>query len=202
MVKTRYWSGEGEGLRQDGKYRLNKVVVGLLAMVFLSCVPMRAQIGFYAQATGANLRFPTTSHIYGGTFGFYDIKQVGHILIGPDLRGALLSRGSSHGQFNDQALDMGQVGLRVAAAPGVIPGAHSLIPYAEVATGLGYWRGGVSPNRQDANHFMVQAIAGLDYRIKSAIDWRIAELSYGRAGAAPGYIHPVTASMGMVLWFH
>lgn len=188
-------------MEQEGKFRLSKAVIGLLAMVLLSCVPMRAQKGFYAEATGASLRFPTTAHVYGGTFGFLDVKQVSSITIGPDFRGAILGRGSSQGQFNDQALNMGQAGLRVAAAPGVLPWAHSLIPYAEVALGLGYWRGGISPNRQDANHLMTQVIGGLDYRIKSGINWRIAEASYGRAGAAPGSIHPVTASTGVVLWF-
>ncbi len=156
------------------------------------------EIAIYGQATGASLQFPNTSHLLGGTFGIYDVKRTGPITIGADFRGALLKRGSSVGVYNDQALDMGQLGVRVAAAPGVLP-LHSLMPYAEALVGLGYWRGGVSVTRQDKMHGMMQVIAGIDYAIVPKVHWRVIEFSYGRAGAQPGFINPETLSTGIVL---
>ena len=153
----------------------------------------------YGEATGGSLRFQETPHIYGGTFGFYDTKHVGSVLIGGDLRGGVLFRGSNHGPNTDTALNMGQVGVRVAVAPGVLSSA--LMPYAEVMTGLGYWRGGVSVTRQDANHLLTQVVAGLDYKVSRGFDWRVAEFSYGRLGAMPGAIYPMMLSSGVVLRF-
>jgi hypothetical protein len=156
-------------------------------------------MAFYAQATGASLQFPNTSHLFGGTFGFYDTKRTGPVTIGADFRGALLKRGSSVGPFNDQALDMGQLGVRVAGAPGVIPVLHSLMPYAEGLIGLGYWRGGIDVTRQDKTHALMQIVAGVDYAIVQHVQWRVVEFSYGRAGAQPGFINPETLSTGIVL---
>jgi hypothetical protein len=171
-----------------------RMVLGL-AVLLLWNGTARAQIAMYGQATGASLQTLGTSHIYGGTFGFYDTRQVGPISIGPDIRGAILETGGSQGANSDQVLDMGQLGLRVAGHLHGLP----LMPYAEGMFGLGYWRGGVGVLRQDTNHFMVQAIAGLDYRLTHRFDWRVAEFTYGRAGAMPGFIHPMTLSTGIVL---
>ena len=74
------------------------------------------------------------------------------------LRGGVLERGSNKGPNTDTVLDMGQFGVRVAAAPGVLP--VRLVPYVEVLTGLGYWRGGVSVTRQDGNHLFTQVVGG------------------------------------------
>ena len=174
------------------------IMLGLAAIVLWGA-PARAQIAIYGQATGASLRFPNTSHLYGGTFGFYDTKRTGPITIGGDFRGGLLKRGSSVGSFNDQAMDLGQLGVRVAVAPGVLPLLHSLMPYAEALGGIGYWRGGVGVTRQDATHSLVQLIAGADYAIVPHIHWRVVEFSYGRAGADPGRINPEMLSTGIVL---
>jgi hypothetical protein len=174
------------------------IVLGLAVAAFLS-TSARAQIAIYGQATGATLRFPNASHVYGGTFGFYDVKPVGPITIGADFRGVILQRGSKYGFFNDTALDAGQLGVRVAGAPGLIPKVHSLMPYLEGTFGIGYWRGGVGVTRQDKTHALVQIIAGADYAIVPRIHWRVVELSYGRAGAQPGFINPITLSTGIVL---
>jgi hypothetical protein len=173
-------------------------MLGLVVTV-LGVAAARAQIAIYAQATGASLQFPNTSHLYGGTFGFYDTKRTGPISIGADFRGGVMQRGSSVGYFNDQALAMGQLGVRVAVAPGVMPGLHSLMPYAEGLAGFGYWRGGVGVTRQDANHSLIQLVAGADYAIVPHVQWRVIEFTYGRAGADPGRINPETLSTGIVL---
>jgi hypothetical protein len=177
--------------------RVYGMVLGLAAMA-LWVSPARGQIAIYGEATGASLQFPNSSHVYGGTFGFYDTKPVGPVSVGLDFRGALLKRGSSVGPYNDTALDTGQFGVRVAANPGVLP-LHSLIPYAEGTIGVGYWRGGVGVTRQDKMHALMQIIAGLDYAIVPRVHWRVVEFSYGRAGAQPGFINPMTLSTGIVL---
>jgi hypothetical protein len=170
-----------------------------LAVVVLGSASAKAQIAVYGEATGATLQFPNAAHVYGGTFGFYDVKPVGPITIGADFRGALLKRGSSQGIYNDTALDFGQLGVRVAAAPGAIPMLHSLMPYGEAMLGVGYWRGGVGVARQDKTHALMQLIVGADYAIKPRVHWRVVEFSYGRAGAQPGFINPMTLSTGIVL---
>jgi hypothetical protein len=178
--------------------RVRGILLGL-AVIVSGSASAWAQIAIYGQATGASLRFPNSSHMYGGTFGAYATKTVGPISMGADFRGGLLKRGSSVGVFNDTALDMGLLGFRIAVSPGVIPHLPSLMPYAEVLGGLGYWRGGVGVTRQDATHSLAEVVAGLDYAITPIVKWRVAEVTYGRAGAYPGRINPVTVSTGIVL---
>jgi hypothetical protein len=167
------------------------------ALFFLPVAQAQKQIAIYGEATMGNLQFPNTSHLLGGTFGIYETKTVGPVAIGGDLRGGLLKRGSSVGSYNDQALDMGQLGVRVSASPHVLP--LSLMPYAEGLIGLGYWRGGIGVTRQDKTHALMQVVAGVDVRVYKQLEWRIAEFSYGRAGAQPGRIHPETFSTGIVI---
>jgi hypothetical protein len=174
------------------------MVLGL-AVAVLAAAPARAQIAIYGQATGGDLQFAQSSHVYGGTFGIYDTRRYGPVSAGLDFRGGLMKRGSSVGLYNDTALDTGQFGVRVAAAPGLLPFAHSLMPYAEALIGLGYWRGGVGVTREDGNHFLAQLAVGLDYTIVPHVEWRVAEFTYGRDGAMPGHINPETLSTGIVL---
>ena len=178
--------------------RVCGILLGL-AGILAGSTPARAQFAMYGEATGGTLKFQETPHIYGGTFGFYDTKHHGPVLIGWDLRGGFLERGSNKGPNTDTVLAQGQGGLRVALAPGIL--SQSLVPYAEVLTGLGYWRGGVSVTRQDANHLLTQVVAGLDYRVTKKIDWRVAEFSYGRLGAQPGAIYPMMLSTGVAIRF-
>ena len=176
--------------------RVCRFGLGLAAAFFLS-MPAWGQISVYGQATGANLQYPNTSHLYGGTFGLLATKPVGPLSMGADFRGAMLHRGSSVGAYNDQSLDMGQLGVRVAAAPHVLP--LSLMPYAEALAGLGYWRGGISTSRQDKNHSMFQVVVGTDVPVYKRLQWRVFEATYGRAGAQPGSINPITVSTGFVI---
>jgi hypothetical protein len=178
--------------------RVRGILLGL-AVAILGSASAWAQIAIYGQATGATLQFPNAQHVYGGSFGVFDVKAVGPISIGADFRGALLGKGSSVGPYNSTALDMGQLGVRVAVSPGVIPHLPALMPYAEVLAGVGYWRGGVGVTRQDKMHSLAQIIGGLDYAIKPLIHWRVVEFSYARAGAQPGHINPMTLSSGIVL---
>jgi hypothetical protein len=183
--------------------RFGVFAVALFAVVLMTEATSQAQglVSAYAQATGANLRAPNVAHVYGGTFGFLYQLERGPVLVGADARGAIMTRGSSVGPYNDQAFDQGLLGIRVAFPPS-LHGVRSLEPYAEAALGLGYWRGGVSPYRQDSNHFLVQFIAGADYKVWQNIGWRIGEITYGFMGATPGQIHPITVSSGIVYRFN
>ncbi len=174
------------------------VVLGV-AVALLGAATAGAQIqyGMYGEASGGSLRFQQTPHIYGGTFGFFAVKRPGPVDIGADFRGGILGRGSYRGPNTNTFLDMGQVGVRVSAAPGVL--AYSLQPYGEVLTGLGYWQGGVGVLRQYSNHLLTQFVAGLDYNATSRLGWRVAEFSYGVLGATPGHIDPMMLSTGIVV---
>jgi hypothetical protein len=178
--------------------RASRVFLGV-AVALLGAATAGAQIqySFYGQASGGTLRFQQTPHIYGGVAGFFATKQAGPVAIGVDVRGGVLGRGDNHGPNTDTALNMGQGGLRVAAAPGILP--HSLQPYGEVLTGAGIWRGGVGVLRQDANHAYTQFIAGLDYDVTPRLAWRVVEFSYGILDAAPGHNNPMILSTGIVI---
>ncbi|MDE3105940.1 MAG: outer membrane beta-barrel protein [Acidobacteriota bacterium] len=184
------------------RMRLGVVLaLAVLGAGLLAGARAQAQFSVYGQATGASLRGTNIAHVYGATFGMFDQIPVGRVLIGADFRGALMTRPSLHDPYNDQAMDIGQFGLRVAGGPGLVGGLRNLQPYLEGSFGLGYWRGGVSPLRQDGNHFLLQAIAGADYKLRQNVSWRVAEITYGRLGAVPGFLHPITVSTGVVFRF-
>jgi len=171
-------------------------MVWALAAIGLLSVPAQAQWAIYAQASGSNLQVPNTTNVYGATFGFYDTKKAGPVLLGADFRGAMMGRGNTSGSYTDQALDMGLLGVRVAAAPGKL----RLMPYVEALLGRGYWRGGEGITRQDSTHGMLQGVAGVDYRMSAHVDWRVVEFGYARVGAElGGFINPETLSTGIVL---
>jgi hypothetical protein len=151
----------------------------------------------YGEATGSTLRFQETPHMYGATFGIYKMKQVGPVSLGADFRGVMVKRGGTQKSINDTKLDEGQFGFRAAASPHVLP--FSATPYGEALVGLGYWRAGYGALRQDKTHALMQLVVGVDVPIYKSIEWRVAEFSYGRAGAQPGFINPISVSTGIVI---
>ncbi len=171
-----------------------RVVLGL-ALAVLGCGMAHAQVGLYLQASGGTLQFQNTARVYGATFGVYNTKRLGWAAIGPDFRGAMLLGSGSQGAYSDDSLDMGLVGLRAA----VVPQRLRFRPYVEPMIGLGYWRGGVGILRQDATHVMMQVAVGMDLRVYHRVSWRVAEFTYGRVSATPGFINPETLSSGIVL---
>jgi hypothetical protein len=112
-----------------------------------------------------------------------------------DFRVTLTSGGDVNGQYTDKRLDLGTVGFRVAATP------HTMRfkPYGEAALGFGYWRGGIGLTRQDKYTSVLQGMVGLDYRVGSRMDWRVAEISYSRLSGQIHFINPITVSTGIVL---
>ncbi|MDP9039100.1 MAG: hypothetical protein M3O02_07475 [Acidobacteriota bacterium] len=160
-------------------------------------VPATAQVAIYAQATGASLGFRETPHMFGSTFGIYKTWPAGPVAVGADFRGVMVKRGGTDGSNNDQKLDEGQFGVRAAASPGILP--FSLQPYAEALVGMGYWRGGTGVLRQDKTHGLMQLVVGADLPIFRNVEWRIAEFSYARVGAQPGFLNPMSISTGFVI---
>jgi hypothetical protein len=160
--------------------------------------PADAQVGLYLQGTASLLQFQSTPFMYGATFGGFRMKDAGPVSLGPDFRGGITeSHNGTSRPLTDEALDFGLVGVRVAASPRVLP--LSLKPYGEAMIGVGYWRGGLSVARQDKLHMLVQFVGGVDCPVSKHFDWRVAEFTFGRAGAQPGSIYPITVSTGIVL---
>lgn len=169
-----------------------------LAVVLLWGAPADAQVGLYLQGTASQLQFQNTPFMYGATFGGYRMKDAGPVSLGADLRGGITeSHNGTSRPLTDEALDFGLFGVRVAASPRVLP--LSLKPYAGAMIGAGYWRGGLGIVRQDKYHMLVQFLGGVDLPVSKRLDWRVAEFTYGRLGAQPGSIYPITVSTGIVL---
>lgn len=175
--------------------RLRCIGLGFAVLTILCASAGRAQVAMYGEATGADIGFKDTPHVYGGTFGMYATKPVGPAALGFDVRVALTKKGGTSQPFSDAALDMGQFGVRAVFTGWKLP----VRPYAEALVGPAYWRGGFSVYRNDANHFLMQAIGGLDYAILPKVQWRVVEFAYGRMGGVPNYVEPMILSTGIVL---
>jgi hypothetical protein len=125
-----------------------------LVLLLLFSFYAKAQIGLYAEFSGAKLNVPNTNWIYGPTFGAYFDK--GHLLFlsaGLDARGAFLGSGST-------VLNSGLVGPRVAFRPHVIP----IQPYVEALIGVGHAEYGQGVVQTTATKFEYQFYrrSGLD----------------------------------------
>lgn len=175
--------------------RLRSIGLGLAVLTFFCAKAGWAQIAIYGEATGANIRFKDAPHVYGGTFGLYDTKPVGPVALGLDVRVGLTGRGGTEQPLSDAALDMGQFGLRAAFTGWKLP----IKPYAEALVGPAYWRGGLSVSRNDAYHFLMQGVVGLDFAILPKVQWRVVEFAYGRMGGVPNFVDPMIVSSGIVL---
>jgi hypothetical protein len=177
------------------------VLLGVAVMMVVAGTISRAAAqtttdwAVYGTGTGAKLRFQNTGVIYGGTIGFYGVKQAHGIGVGVDARGVMLGGTDTAGGFTDRRLDEGLVSARASYTRG------ALTPYAEVGFGLGYFRGGVSTNRQDKSSAALVGMVGADWRIRGNWDWRVVEVGYDRLKGQFGAVHPVTVSTGVVLHF-
>lgn len=174
---------------------LRGIGLTLAVAMLLLAQATRAQVAIYGEATGATIGFKDTPHVYGGTFGIYDTKPVGPVALGFDIRVGLTKRGGTGQPLSDTALDMGQMGFRAAFTGWKLP----VKPYAEVLVGPAYWRGGFNVTRNDASHFLMQALGGLDVSILPRVQWRVVEFSYGRMGGVPNFVEPEILSTGIVL---
>jgi hypothetical protein len=162
-----------------------------LPVLLLILCPLiaRAQLGLYAEFSGAKANVPGATWVYGPTFGgYFDKGHLWFFSTGLDLRGAILGTG-------DNVLDSGLVGPRLAVRPHAIP----IQPYVEGLVGVGHvgYFQGTAPTT--VNKFEYQFVGGIDWTILPRLDWRPIEFSYGGLSGLGSSFNPKTISTGIVL---
>jgi hypothetical protein len=182
------------------KLRWLTILLGLS----ISFATANAQVGLYgkfdavrftASSTGIN---PASAWYYGPGAGiYYDFLHLGPVALGTDLRGNFLSG-------NQQKFRSALFGLRLSAKPPLIP----IRPYLQGSVGIG----GPTHSGLDgvgtiySNKFQYQVIGGLDFTLIPHLEFRVAEMSYGRmSGISGSSSAPVstlfTISTGLVVRF-
>jgi hypothetical protein len=175
----------------------------LLALTAIAA-SAHAQIGIYGKFDATNLstgngdQYETPGWYYGGAAGVYDdFVHLGPIGLGLDLRGNLLAG-------NQQKYRSALVGLRLAVNPPILP----IRPYIQGSVGLGSTShsGLEGAGTNYSNKFQYLVLGGVDYTIFPHLDWRVAELGYGRmsgissSGSAPT-VNLFTIGSGLVVRF-
>jgi hypothetical protein len=180
----------------------------LLAIAF-ACTSAHAQVGIYGKFD--SVRFSdsgssaaSTVWFYGPGAGiYYSFLHLGPASIGADLRGNWLTS-SQQNQQQTEKYRSALFGLRLAVKPLFLP----LRPYIQGSVGVG---GPTHNNLTNtgtiySNKFQYQILGGLDIAIFPHLDWRVAEIGYGRmsgiSNAAPAPTGSIfTAGAGLVLRF-
>jgi hypothetical protein len=176
----------------------------LTVLLALTTVPAaHAQLGIYGKYDATRLNgvngpgaASTTTWFNGGGVGlYYDFIHLGPAAIGADLRGDLLS---AQGVSYRDAL----FGLRLAAKLPVLP----LTPYIQGSVGVGGPNHSVLGGNGSvySNKFQYQVLGGVDYTIVPHLDWRVAEVAYGRmsgiSSSSPAQVATLfTISTGLVV---
>lgn len=167
----------------------------------LAVTTAHAQIGIYGRfdatrLSGTSNSFETLGWYEGGGGGvYYDFAHFGPIGLGADVRGNFLA-GNQH-KFKSV---LG--GVRLSVHPPVLP----IRPYVQGSIGVG----GASHNGLGnsgtiySNKFEYQVLGGLDYTLLPHIDWRVAEVGYGRisgisSGASAPAVNLFTIGTGIVV---
>jgi hypothetical protein len=177
--------------------------VFLIVGLFFLPTAAKAQLAVYGDASVLHLSQPATSTTtsssawFGGPgVGIYDdFAHFGPLAAGLDLRANYLFA-------SDQRYRNALLGIRVSAHPPFLP----LRPYVQGSIGVG----GARPNSNDSlathfnNKFEYQVAGGLDLGIFPHLDYRVAELSYGRVSTASSaqtstQSNLVTVTTGIVL---
>lgn len=136
----------------------------LIAPALLCAKTASAQVGAYAQFTGANLDVGQTStRIYGPTFGIYANLPIPVVKIGADLRAVLLNGGGEQ-HYN------GVIGPRIEVHIPVI----NIKPYFEFLVGIGSYK---TTTSNSTTHGDYEYVVGVDRKLLTLIDWRIIEFS-------------------------
>jgi len=161
-----------------------------------------AQIGIYGKFDATQLNtsngsaFEIPGWYSGGGAGIYDdFLHLGPIDLGADLRGDLLA---GNGQKYRSAL----AGLRLALKAPILP----IRAYVQGSAGVGVpsHSGLAGSGAIYDNKFEYQVLGGVDYAIFPHLDWRVAEVGYGRlTGISDGGVTPAsslfTISSGLVV---
>jgi hypothetical protein len=181
--------------------RLRSIV--LLLGLFFSCSIAPAQIGAYGSFVSTHLsatanNFQAPAWYYGGGVGIYnDFLRFGPAEFGIDLRGDLLT--GSQQRYRSELF-----GVRLAVnTPGL-----RLRPYLQGSIGVG----GASHTGLNgigtiySDKFQYHVFGGLDSAALPHLEWRIAEVGYGKmngiSSAPPTPIDSIlTLSSGLVFRF-
>jgi hypothetical protein len=163
----------------------------------------QAQIGIYGKFDATNLsgtsnNFETLGWYKGGGGGlYYDFIHLGPVRLGADLRGNFLTG-------NQQKFKSVLGGLRLSVKPPILP----IRPYIQGLVGVGgaSHSGLGNTGTIYSNKFEYQVVGGLDYTLFPHIDWRAAEIGYGRISgissnpSAPA-VNTFTLGTGIVVRF-
>jgi hypothetical protein len=166
-------------------------------------VAMDAQVAIYGRFDATHISSseteyePTAWYVGPGAGIYYDFIHLGPLSAGLDLRGDLLFA-------SQQKYRSALIGARVAIKAPVLP----IKPYVQVSAGSGGAKS-TAPSLLAThynNKFQYQIAGGVDFTILPHIDFRVAELAYGRmAGISSGLPVPASnlfvASTGLVFRF-
>jgi len=181
-------------------FRNLRRLLTMTAASLLVAASARAQVGLYANFTGANLDTTQTVYtaltntvattsgstvVYGPTFGVYADLPIPVIKIGADLRGSFL-RASGYRHSS------GKLGPRLAVNIPVV----KLEPYGEFLVGVGSYI--TTPNTTTSTtHVDYGYVVGVDRKLIALIDWRVLEFEY--TNYYNGSVPTKALSTGLVL---
>ena len=164
----------------------------VILFMLCTCGGSEAQSAVYASFSATDASVLTPKWEYGATPGFYlDHWKGGWAHAGFDLRVPLLGSGTSK-------LQSALVGprLRLDGVP------HGFTPYGEVLVGASHVTSIDTRSAIHGNHFQYEFLVGVDRSVSPRVDWRLAEISWGRimhTGHTP--FASTTVSTGLVLRF-
>lgn len=143
----------------------------VMVWLLLVCGAARGQVALYANFEANDLT-QTSTFVTGGTFGLYDdAYHLGPVHLGADLRGSVLSSGST-------GLSKALAGVRVAVKPPLLP----IKPYVQLSGGFArLTTSSVNTDWKPA----YELNGGVDLTVLPHIDWRMFEVGAGQASGIP-----------------
>ena len=144
------------------------------------------QVVAYADLSASKLTNPGVTHIlFGPTIGLSAQVFTGkRFVVSGDLRGQFLGGGNR--------LDTVSVGAKVAFP------VHGFQPYVEGAVGFGRYNSGAGVANSASTDSEIQAIGGIDHRLRGNFDLRVFEFSYEQYYGMMQTFDPLTFSTGIV----
>lgn len=150
--------------------------LALLLLLASTVSVSRAQLAIYGNFDATHFRDnnnSTTNWFYGPNFGvYYNLYHFGPLAAGVDLRGNVLF--GSNKKYRSAL-----IGVRVAGSAPAVP----LKPYAQFSVGVG---GSKYGSGSYTDKFQYDVIGGVDYTVFPRLDFRVAEVGYGRMSGVSG----------------
>lgn len=159
-------------------------------LLLFMCCTVEAESGLYASFSAS--RFSVlTDWEYGATPGFYyDHWRMHRIHAGVDLRAQLLGSGT-------EKLQGGLIGPRIVLDRFVA----GLKPYGEGLIGGSHVTLVERESDIENNSFEFEFVLGVDRNVSPRVDWRLAEISWGKVTSAGPPFALTTVSTGLVFRF-